>query len=1184
MKHVLKSFGISLMCLALGCSSAQPQEGQEDISNSQANQSNAALDDEPSDLDSESNVNGVASNIATENQFSSNPTKNISSGNKNTSKNFNSFGGVPNQVTNSASNSAPPANIPVTNNSAASNTAGGLNAAINSSISNNLTTSANSATPVASSQVATSPMPLEQGAAPKMEPALVDAGARLTWVGFDYRPLDAQVRVEIVAEGAPEYDVLQEVNKKQQPELVVRLYKTSLKKKVRRDIDCSEFKSPVSFIRMREDLEKSYTDVVMTLRDKVVPRLFADKGNILITYSIPQRYFGNSAIGMSAESRGTFLSGFRVQPIIQSGSKQPLKASKIPDPTKGAFSQAPALGGEPLQSEPAALSEPTAPVEPSATSQVAPESAQPLDESTPPQNANSQVPANAAVSNAGASGLNGTNFGGMNGGNVNLEKQQAQAASENLAPEGPENENLEEPENEDLNNSEENNLDEEEQLNDTGNDFSFQKSLELPSLLIEYQIAAVGNDGYALDEDLDAVSPKNSTNSAIGAQTPFPQNSAVGYSGAANSMTPNSAVGNGNNSKLSSNGNAATGMSLNGSNQNKSLGAVTNAAPLTPNSSVNSASLAPNTSVNSASLAPINTAGADSEFVDLTGPDAMGSESVAGAEMSNGGQVTRPVKLEFTGARLSDVLKVLSEENGTNFIFTDEAVKDLKVNVSLKDVSWTDALGAILDTYGLGYSQLPGNVVRIDKFANLKGQKIDIMAAKVEALKLQRTRQMVYKLSFAKSADIEKSIARLIDTGLDPRMKITGDSRTNTVVIEAVPELLSKFKSIIEKLDTPTPQVRIAVKVVEASESFNYDFGVKWGTNLLLDSARGLGFGSLPFPKTATSSVAIDVPSTKAPTVQIGARLGSLNNAVNLDAVIAFSEAKQNAKILQNTSVLVLDQQPALIVQGLTDYFDATDNSTSTSSERKSSLVSIQYNLTLNVTPSVSADGSVGMNVKLNADTPVIGKAKTAVAGMANKKLETFMLKKSGETAVIGGVYTTRKEEVVKAVPFFSKIPIIGWLFKSTVQEMQKTELIIFVTPTIINGKSDDRTRGASYVDIPQTNSTYAAQGALEPSTGLNSSGSEGAGAQFDTGAINSAQANATVNSSQSQGSNQQGIGNQMNNSSQNNATNNATDNATDNQTDNATDNATDNQTDNQTDNATDNSTNNMGGNGEEQL
>ena len=113
---------------------------------------------------------------------------------------------------------------------------------------------------------------------------------RLTWVGFDYRIKEGQVRVEIVTEGNPKYGIFGEVNQKNQPELVIRLYQTSLKKKIRRDIDCSEFRSPIAYIRMREDVNQSVSDVVITLRDKVNPKLFAEKGNILLTFSIPDKY------------------------------------------------------------------------------------------------------------------------------------------------------------------------------------------------------------------------------------------------------------------------------------------------------------------------------------------------------------------------------------------------------------------------------------------------------------------------------------------------------------------------------------------------------------------------------------------------------------------------------------------------------------------------------------------------------------------------------------------------------------------------------------------------------------------------------------------------------------------------------------------------------------------------------
>jgi type II secretory pathway component GspD/PulD (secretin) len=400
-------------------------------------------------------------------------------------------------------------------------------------------------------------------------------------------------------------------------------------------------------------------------------------------------------------------------------------------------------------------------------------------------------------------------------------------------------------------------------------------------------------------------------------------------------------------------------------------------------------------------------------------------------------------------------------------------------------------------------------------------------------------------------------------------MKVTSDPRTNTIIIEAVPELLSKFKSIIEKLDTPTPQVRIAVKVIEATESFNYDVGVKWGTNLFLDSARGLGFGGLPFPKSAASNLAIDVPSTSANTATIGARLGSLSNGVNLDAIIGFSELRQNAKILQNTSVLVLDQQPATIVAGTTDYFEMSSVKTA-GGETSASLVDIQYNLTLNVTPAISADGSVGMNVKLDADTPLQTTAKSAVAGKANKRLNTFMIRKSGETAVIGGVYTTKKDDVVRAVPFFSKIPIIGWLFKSNKQEMKKTELIIFVTPTIVAaGKSDESSRGATFVETAPVNPTYAAQGSLDENQSYDAAGAENAGSQMNMGSqmnagLNPAQnsSNSAQNSSQNSGNNQQSqnysqvnqnqssSGNNSSNSSNNNSGNNS--NNSSNQSDNA--------------------------------
>jgi type IV pilus secretin PilQ/predicted competence protein len=929
----------------------------------------------------------------------------------------------------------------------------------------------------------------------------IPAGPRLTWVGFDYRIKEGQVRVEIVTEGNPKYGILGEVNQKNQPEMVIRLYQTSLKRKIRRDLDCSEFKSPVAYIRMREDLTQVYSDVVITLRDKVNPKLFAEKGNILLTFSIPDKYYGNSSLSMGAESKGKFLSGFSLAPLIQPGSELPVRPPSIPDPTKGAFKNVPEDGGSTVvpqeQVQAPVVTEEVVSTPASAEGSEAPEAAA----EAPVQSAN---PPNA---NGGNIGLGNNDFNSI-GNNLNNNGNKS-AELENNESNQQQNENQQQNSNQQLDENEQlEELDEEEEENDTSANDNFNV-YQAPTiqLISYYQVSSVGADGFALDEDLDAVSPGGAS-AAYNSANSAPVNSQVTNS--ATAMPTQSAPVM--NAQPATNSQGGTNTSGGGG------GSI-----FTPPSNASN----------------VNTATVDSEYVDLTGADATGQDSVAGAEASGGnGQVIRPVKLDFTGAKLSDVLRVLSIENGTNFIFSDSSVKDILVDVHLTDVSWTDALGAILETYGLGYVQLPGNVVRIDKFANLKGQKVDVMAAKIEALKLQRTRQMMFKLSYAKAESIKTSIAGLIDIGLDPRMKSTFDQRTNTVIIEAVPEMLSKFKTIIERLDTPTPQVRIAARIVEVQDTFSNSFGVKWGTNLFIDAARGLGFGTVGLNSSA-SNIAVDLPQTTAMGT-INSRIGSVSNTVNLDAALTFAESKNTAKILQNTSVLVLDQQKATIKAGSIDFFEITSSS-STGTGSNTSLSSVEYTLSLDVTPSVTADGSVQLGITLAADTPKASDSKTAAAAKLVKNLTTSMIKRSGETAVIGGVYTTKKEDVLRAVPFFSKIPIIGWLFKNRLTVLNKSELIIFVTPVIVtNEKMAGTGGGASFVDTSEPSNSLAVDGAeagsYQGSSNSNVTGGNAASGNIAKFEPTDNQENSSNNSQGNQQGNQQGSqeSNSQNGSNQN--------------------------------------------------
>ena len=165
---------------------------------------------------------------------------------------------------------------------------------------------------------------------------MIASRAQLTWIGYDYRVQEAVVKIEVMTEGAPKYTMFQEVNQKGQPELVIRLYETDLRKKIKRDIDASEFRSPVAYIRMRENLEEDASDIILTLRDNISPQIFAENGNLLLTIQVPERYYGNNSIGNMEESTAQVISDAPIVTEYLSGSELP-EGAQAPDMTNGAF-------------------------------------------------------------------------------------------------------------------------------------------------------------------------------------------------------------------------------------------------------------------------------------------------------------------------------------------------------------------------------------------------------------------------------------------------------------------------------------------------------------------------------------------------------------------------------------------------------------------------------------------------------------------------------------------------------------------------------------------------------------------------------------------------------------------------------------------------------------------------------
>lgn len=258
--------------------------------------------------------------------------------------------------------------------------------------------------------------------APLIRQDLTPVSAELVWVGYDFLEHDSVVKIELVTRGMPKYNIFQERNRQDQPELVVRFFNTKLRGKVRRDVDASEFRSPVAFLRMRYDEDENAVDVVMTMRDPVQPRLFSKNGNVLLTFPVPDHYFGNSLIGGAPVAKAEVLANTNVMPELDETSdiSEGMKIAKafVNNPGGEAFKQAPADGGEPVNPEPVPL--PTAP-----------DGQLPADFTNVPANVPANVPQNALGSapvgddadgmfNAGGNtevdGEPGENGQGQNGG------------------------------------------------------------------------------------------------------------------------------------------------------------------------------------------------------------------------------------------------------------------------------------------------------------------------------------------------------------------------------------------------------------------------------------------------------------------------------------------------------------------------------------------------------------------------------------------------------------------------------------------------------------------------------------------------------------------------------------------------------------------------------------------------
>jgi type IV pilus assembly protein PilQ len=397
------------------------------------------------------------------------------------------------------------------------------------------------------------------------------------------------------------------------------------------------------------------------------------------------------------------------------------------------------------------------------------------------------------------------------------------------------------------------------------------------------------------------------------------------------------------------------------------------------------------------------------------------------------------VTLEFADADIRKIFQLIAEVSNLNFLVGDDVSGT--ISIKLVNVPWDQALDVILETKGLGMKK-EGNIVMIRPKGKIMSLADEELAARRAYERTLDLRTKIFDINFASVADI----AGQFQSFKSERGTISVDSRTNRVIVSDVEPSIEKMANLLKALDIPEKQVLIEARIVEASSSFTQDLGIQWGIHYRDGSASMLGINSLDtgFGGIVTNvASATGFPAASAAGGAMGLSFGKLTSNVQVDLRLSAAAEAGQVKIISTPKVVTLNNKAAKISQGqMIPYSTVSAEGTKTEF--------VEAALTLEVTPHITADGSVSMKIKASNNSA--GSAATGVAPPINKKeATTELLVQNGETTVIGGIYVDTDTSTDSGVPFLMDIPLLGWLFKSNNQVKSKSELLIFITPKIVS-------------------------------------------------------------------------------------------------------------------------------------
>lgn len=428
-----------------------------------------------------------------------------------------------------------------------------------------------------------------------------------------------------------------------------------------------------------------------------------------------------------------------------------------------------------------------------------------------------------------------------------------------------------------------------------------------------------------------------------------------------------------------------------------------------------------------------------------------------------------PISIDYDSADIRDVLNMLAAKMGVNIIYSNDVAGS--ITIRLTKVPFDEAFKTILNTKGLSTEQVGNNILRI-------ATPQIIIAERTSALPVTK----IFTLNYSKASDIKTQIDSIM--AAEARKGVcTVDTNNNMIIMTDTPSGLESVARLIKQLDQKPRQVLIEAKLVEVALNNDLNLGINW-SGYGMDQGKIAGKDGTTFYGSGNTSALVGppsiggpsglfspysaaptaIPSPVAPTaggtgvslpasVIYGAfRLGRITNNYFFDATLSASASKGKVKVLSDPKVATLNNKQATINITTQIPYTTTETTQTVPPISTTKVTYLTVGIILDVTPTINADGRVSLKVKPSVSQPSATVAPVAggAIGVDTRSADTTVMIRDGETIVIGGLITDRLEEGLFKVPLFGDIPLLGWLFKKKTSTRKRAELLIFVTPRIM--------------------------------------------------------------------------------------------------------------------------------------